>query len=783
MWEKIARFILRFRWILLLLLLALTGLMGYHAVKVQMSYEFSKAIPTDNPKYQAYQAFRSQFGEDGNLMAIGIQTDKLFQAPVFNDYAELAKQIRTVPAVEDVVSVSAATNLVKDATNEKLNAIPVFPNRALSQPELDSMSAIFFNLPFYQGLLFNPASHTYMMGIRINKDVLNSKRRNKVVADIVAIADAFGSKHNLEMHYSGLPLIRTNLATKVASEMQLFLLGSIILSAIILLIFFRSFSATAISLAVVLIGVIWCMGTIEWLGYKITLLTGVIPPLIVVIGIPNCIYFLNKYHTAYNDVNAEVFTGSSRKRIALTAMISRMGVVTLFCNIAAAIGFAVFGLTKSAILKEFGIVAGINIMALFFISIMFIPAVLSFLPDPKKRHTRYLENKWLLAILDKLERWSLHHQKLIYTITVIILLASVAGMFRLKSVGFIVDDLPKTDKIYKDLKFFEKNFRGVMPLEIVVDTKQKQGLRRSPVQTFARIDSLSQFIAAQPEMTRPLSIVEGLKFARQAYYNGDSSNYKVPTESDLIFLSQYLSGKATTDSSGKQNNFNRVVSSYMDSNRRQARISVNMADVGSKRLPELIGAIEVRSRQLFDTAKYHVEFTGTSVTFLEGSAFIINGLKESIMWAFLLIALCMLYLFRSFKILICSLIPNIIPLIITAGVMGWVGIAIKPSTVLVFSVALGIAIDITIRFLVNYKQELSINGKKSSHELVIDTIHKTGISIIYTSLTLIAGFIIFCFSGFGGTQALGWLTSLTLVLATLTNLIFLPALLLTMIKK
>jgi predicted RND superfamily exporter protein len=783
MWEKIARFILRSRWMLLIILLALTGLMGYHASKVQMSYEFARAIPTDNPKYQAYQAFRSQFGEDGNLMAIGIQTDKLFQAPVFNDYAALAKEIRTVPAVEDVLSVPAATNLVKDTANEKLNAVPVFAPRPLAQSELDSMAAVFFSLPFYQGLMYNPVTHTYMMGIRINKDVLNSKRRNKVVADIVAIADAFGRKHNLEMHYSGLPLIRTNLATKVASEMQWFLLGSIILSAIILLIFFRSLSATAISLAVVIIGVIWCMGTIEWMGYKITLLTGVIPPLIVVIGIPNCIYFLNKYHTAYNDINGDVFTNSSRKRVALTAMISRMGVVTLFCNIAAAIGFAVFGLTKSQVLKEFGVVAGINIMALFFISILLIPAVLSFLPDPKKRHTRYLENKWLLAILDNLERWSLHHQKLIYGVTALILVASVAGMFKLKSVGFIVDDLPKTDKIYKDLKFFETNFKGVMPLEIIIDTKQKQGLRRNPVQTFARIDSLSQFIAAQPEMARPLSIVEGLKFARQAYYNGDSSNYKVPNESDIIFLSQYLSTKGSTDSSNKQNNFNRVVASFMDSNRRQARISVSMADVGSKRLPELIGTIEARSRQLFDTAKYHVEFTGTSITFLEGSAFIINGLKESILWAFLFIALCMLYLFRSFKILICSLVPNIIPLIITAGVMGWVGIAIKPSTVLVFSVALGIAIDITIRFLVNYKQELSIHNKKSSHELVIDTIHKTGISIIYTSLVLIAGFIIFCFSGFGGTQALGWLTSLTLVLATLTNLIFLPALLLTMIKK
>jgi len=783
MWEKIARIILRFRWMLLILLLAITGVMGYHASRVQMSYEFAKAIPTDNPKYQAYQAFRRQFGEDGNLLVIGIQTNDLFKAPVFNDYAAMAKQIKAVPAVEDIISVPAASNLVKDITTEKLNAVPVFPNRPLSQPELDSMSALFYSLPFYQGLLYNPDTHSYLMGVRINKDVLNSKKRNEVVPAIVKVADAFGAKHSLEMHYSGLPLIRTNLATKVARELQWFLLGSIILSAIILLLFFRSLSATAISLAVVIIGVICSLGTIEWLGYKITLLTGVIPPLIVVIGIPNCIYFLNKYHTAYNDVNADVFEGSSRKKIALTAMISRMGIVTLFCNIAAAIGFAVFALTKSAVLKEFGLVAGINIMALFFISVMLIPPVLSFLPDPKKRHTRYLENKWLLAILDGLERWSLHHQKLIYSVTVLVLALSVAGMFRLKSVGYIVDDLPKTDKIYTDLKFFEKNFRGVMPLEIIVDTKQKQGLRRSPVQTFAKIDSLSQFIAAQPEMARPLSIVEGLKFARQAYYNGDSSNYKVPNEADLIFLSQYLSGKGGTDSTGKQNNFNRVVNSFMDSSHRRARISVNMADVGSKRLPELVNMIQNRSNQLFDTTRYHVEFTGTSITFLEGSAFIINGLKESILWAFLLIALCMLYLFRSFKILVCSLIPNVIPLIITAGVMGWAGVAIKPSTVLVFSVALGIAIDITIRFLVNYKQELDLNNKKSPHELVIDTIHKTGISIIYTSLVLIAGFIIFCFSGFGGTQALGWLTSLTLVLATLTNLIFLPALLLTLIRN
>ncbi|MFT3826781.1 MAG: MMPL family transporter [Chitinophagaceae bacterium] len=783
MWGTLARFILRFRWMLLTLLLAATVLLGYHASKVQLSYEYTRAIPTDNPKYQEYQAFRKQFGEDGNLMVIGVQTNDFFKAGFFNDYVALLDTVKKVNAVEDILSVPAASNLVKDTSSEKLQALLVFPKGIISQAVLDSSAAVFRNLPFYQGLLYNPSTATYLMGIRINKDVLNSKKRNDVVAAIVKAADAFGQKHNIEMHYSGLPLIRTNLATKVAREMQLFLLGSFLLSALILLIFFRSVSATVLSLVVVIIGVLWSLGTMQWLGYKITLLNALIPPLIVVIGIPNCIYFLNKYHTSYISTTEAGVAIEKRKHTALIEMISRMGIVTLFCNIAAAIGFAVFALTKSAILQEFGVVAGINIMALFFISLILIPCVLSFLPDPKPRHTRYLDNKWLLAILDRLEVWSLHHQRSIYLVTGILLALSVAGIMRLKSVGFMVDDLPKTDKIYTDLKFFEHHFKGVMPLEIVVDTKRKNGLRSNPLQTFARIDSLSQFIAAQPEMARPLSIVEGLKFARQAYYNGDSTTYGLPNAFDISFLAQYLSGGGgSADSTGKKDNFTRVVSAFMDSSRRQARISVNMADVGSKRLPELLDSIEKRSRQLFDTAKYNVVLTGTSVTFQEGNIFIINGLKESIMWAFLLIAVCMLYLFRSVRILICSLVPNLIPLVITAGVMGWAGVAIKPSTVLVFSVALGIAIDITIRFLVNYKQELQ-NNTKSAKEVVVDTIHKTGISIIYTSMVLIAGFVIFCFSGFGGTQALGWLTSLTLVLATLTNLIFLPALLLALVRK
>jgi predicted RND superfamily exporter protein len=745
--------------------------MGYEASKVELSYDYTRAIPTDNPKYQAYQKFLKTFGDDGNLLVIGVETDLLFQKDVFNDYLTLSRNLKKVKGVEQVLSIPDAIILNKNTVTEKLITRPIFQGPYGNQQRLDTARKTFENLLFYRRLLYNSATHAYLMAITVNKQIMNSGARTGVVKNIVQFGDEFGKAHQLQMHYSGLPLIRTNMATKVATEMKWFLLGSVLLSALILLIFFRSLSNMVLSLSVVIIGVVFSLATMHLFGYKITLLNALIPPLIVVIGIPNCIYFLNKYHTSYRE------TGEKNK--ALYEMIKKMGIVTLFCNIAAAIGFGVFAFTKSAILQEFGVVAGINIMLLFFISIILLPAVLSFLPAPKEREMKYLTNRWLTGLLDTLETWSLHHKKTIFISTFIILAISVAGITRLRSETFILDDLPKTDPVYNDLKFFENNFKGVMPLEILIDTKRKNGIRANMLGNFSKIDKLSSYIDSSNLMARPLSIVEGLKFVRQAYYNNDSLNYGLPNEFDISFLAPYLNMKA--DSNAKPGGVMKLANSFIDSNKQILRISVNMADVGSIQLPVILKGVQQRASQLFDTAHYNVTFTGTTVTFLEGSSFIIAGLKQSIIWAFLLIAACMLYLFRSIRILICSLLPNVIPLVITAGVMGWAGVPLKPSTVLVFSIALGIAIDITIRFLVNYKQDrLTADNVETT---VIKTIHSTGISIVYTSLVLIVGFVIFCFSGFGGTQALGWLTSLTLVMATLTNLIFLPALLIAISRK
>ncbi len=773
MWKNLAKFVLRFKWLLLALLLVTTVFMGYQASKVKLSYEFSKAIPSDNVHYTDYLSFKEKFGDDGNLLVVGIQTDSLFQINNFLAYKKMMDSLRALPNVEDILSIPGAITLYKNDFEGKMEAVRIFSDSIATQEELNTSKEVFFNLPFYKNLLYNRATNAYLMGVRLNKEILNSPLRTEVVGKIVKVVDKFSKATGLQTHLSGLPLIRTLVAEKVKKEMKLFLFGSLLFSVLILLLFFRSLSNMLLSLAVVAIGVIWSVGAIQLFGYQITLLTALIPSLVVVIGIPNCIYFLNKYHTSY--------LSNGDKQQSLIEMVSKMGVVTLFCNITAAIGFAVFAFTKSDILREFGLVAGLGIMFIFVISFILLPAIMSLLPVPKPRELKYLQSNWINNLLQKIEYLVFEKPKMILAITGITLLIAIVGIFRLQSVAHILDDLPKTDVIYKDLKFFEQNFKGVMPLEVIIDTKKPKGI----LQTSIDIKAIARFedsvLAMLPDIGKPLSVIDGIKFTYQAISQGTGdSTYTLPAfgnpMADLHKSLRKLQLKKEAGTMDKNDTaMLKLVGSFIDSSEQYLRISMSMGDVGTKRLPIILDSIQKQADRIFDSS-YKVTLTGSSITFLEGSKYIVNGLKESIFWAFLLISICMIYLFRDLRIVLCSLLPNIVPLVITAGIMGWVGIPIKPSTVLVFSVALGIAVDITIRFLVNYKQVLAADAT-NKEAAIRTTIKQTGLSIIYTSLVLMAGFIIFCASSFGGTFALGWLTSLTLLTGTATNLVLLPVLL------
>lgn len=765
MWHRLAAFIINYRISLLAILLSITVFMGIKATHIQLSYDATGAIPTNNPKYEAYQKFKSIFGQDGNMMVVGLEKKDFFEPHFFKDYTQLVLQLQKSYGIDNVLSIPTAIHLVKDTLENKLKAANLL-NTIKPNGATDSLAQTFLNLPFYKGLLYNAPNNVYMMALYINKDVFASKGRKKAVADVLNLCEAFGEKYKLEMHYSGLPYIRTAVGNKIEAEMKFFLWMSLGLTAVILLLFFRSFSAVISSLVVVLVGVVWSMGTMVLLDYKISLLTALIPPLIVVIGIPNCVYFLNKYHSEYHK--------HGNKIKSLLRMVDRMGIVTLFTNLTAAIGFGVFFFTNSKVLKEFGLVAGLNILGLFVISLVFLPALFSFLPAPKTKHTNYLEKGWLQKLLQTIIHWVFQKRVWIYSLSIVLTLISIAGVARLNTESFVVDDLPKQDKIYKDLKFFEEHFKGVMPLEIVVDTKRKNGA--ISLSTMQKIDALSTSLSTNASLGVPLSFVNGVKFARQAFYDGDSSSYGVPNMMDGAFIQPYLRANTHQEANAKKASLSKLVASFMDSNKQYARISINMKDVGSVKLPKLLDSIEKETYSIFDTSKYHVGFTGSSIIFLEGSKFIINSLRESLALAFLMIFGCMIALFYSWRILFISIVVNIVPLLATAGIMGWMGVPIKPSTVLVFSIALGITIDVTIRFLVSYKHELA-KHKEDIPTTITHTINETGLSIIYTSLILIAGFGVFSLSNFDGTKSLGNLTSLTLLLAMLTNLLLLPAML------
>lgn len=764
MWHRLAEFMLKYRVAVLLTLILTTGIMGYFASKVRMSYEMASAIPENNPKYKDYAAFKKMFGEDGTMLVIGFDQKNAFTDSFFTAWQQWQTELKAVPGVESILGVPTAIHLVKqvaqDSTGqERLMPVTVFTDSLA----LDSAKATFFNLPFYRGLLYNPSTNSYLTAVYLNKTMLFSKQRVALVKNIVAVTEKFSAKTGVEMHYSGLPYIRTQFAESVKYEMNLILAASLLLTAVILLLFFRSLSAVFFSMLIIGAGVVWAMGFLGLFDYKITILSALIAPLIVVIGVPNCIYFLNKYHTQYLIYK--------QRDLALRGMVGRMGIVTLFTNLTAAIGFGVFYFTESKVLKEFGLVSGLSITAVFFLSLFAIPVIFSYLPAPKERHMRYLESKSLSAWLQRFEGWVMNHSKWIYIFWGALLVVSVWGMLRLKSEGHVVDDLPKDDKLYTDLKYFESNFKGVIPLEIVVDTRKKSGA--TSLGTIKKIDELADVLQQYPALSKPLSMVEAIKFARQAYYDGDSNSYAVPNGFDVAFLLPYLKMKAEP---GSNTTMSRLVSSFTDSTRRYVRISVNMADVGSAVLPSLLDSIQQQANGIFDTSRYTLTYTGTGVVFLEGSKFIINSLVDSLLLALLMIIACMAFLFRNTRIVIISIITNTIPLVITAGVMGHAHIPLKPSTVLVFSIALGIAIDVTIRFLVNYKQDLPVYHYHVA-DTVKATIRETGLSIIYTSLILTAGFVVFLVSQFDGTKALGYLTALTLFLAMMTNLTILPALL------
>lgn len=734
-----------------------------------MDYTMAKVIPKDNPRYMEFMEFRQQFGADGNILVLAVQHQDLFEKEFFNKWQALGDSVFKVDGVDQVLGLGHAFNLKKIAEEGRFE-MQEFPDGPVTSDKMmDSIKALWLSLPFYENIVYNPETQVTVMAARFNDKDMHSKEKVFMVQQIEKLAADFEQSTGDKVHLSGLPFIRSFRITMITRELYIVLLYAVIVLIAVLLFLFRSVSAVIFPFFVVIIGVVWAMGLMVLFDYKITLLTGLIPNLMVIIGIPNCVYLLNKYHSEYRK--------HGNKVRALSTVIQRIGFVTFFANLTTAIGFGVFVFTDSGILKEFGVIAGITVGLLFVISIITIPVIFSFLPEPSLKHVKHLDRPILDKMVRRLDTVTINGRKITYALTFIVVVAAAFGITKLETKGYMLDDVPKESNVYKDLKFLEEHFTGVMPLEILVDTKRPNGaISGSNLQ---KIDELESKLYADSLFSKPTSVTAGLKFATQAYYNGNPDRYRLPRSSGLTpemsFIMRYLGGMAEHNKEAGESQ--QLMNNFLDSTRQVARVSMQIPDIGSGRLDELYGKLDGIVKPIFPDSSYQVTYTGTSIVALEGFRFLTSGLMNSVGMAFILIALIMAYLFRSVRMLIISLIPNMVPLFLTAGIMGYAGIALKPSTVLVFSVAFGISVDFTIHFLAKYRQELT-RHKWDIAKTVTETIHETGTSMVYTSLILFLGFITFYTSSFDGTKYMGLLVSITLIASLFSNLILLPSLLL-----
>lgn len=763
MWKYIVRGILRYRITNLIIIGLITVFFGYQMRSLKLSYELAQMLPDNHPTLQAYKKFKTEFGQDGAVMFVGAVNPNIFELENFNALYDLSGELQKIEGVEGVVSIAQIYTLEKNTKEKKFDFKAVVSTRPETQQELDSLKKIIYSLPFYDGLLYNRESDVFMLMITLDKEILNTEERVPLIYSIKDVIDQHAEEQEVEIHFSGLPYIRTITSDLIKSELNQFIFYALFVAAFILFVFFRSFKMVFYPVLTVAISVIWALGITALLGFEITILTGILPPLLIIIGIENSIFLLNKYIAEYSI--------HQNKIKALTRMVSRIGSANFLTNATTAAGFAAFIVTGNKLLVEFGIVASLNIFGIYLLTLILIPILFSFKGNPKPRLLTNVKSGIVSRIVDRILSVVSKHRTWVYALSIFLVFAGVIGVSQLKTTGNIVDDIPKDDVLYQDLLFFEKHFNGVMPFEIMIDTKKPRGILQ--LSTIQKIDRLQKELSKYPELSRSLSLAEVVKFSKQAFYNGNEKKYSLPNNQEKNFILAYM----PKIDSGNQNTLN----SFVDNKLQMTRITVQMANIGTNEIAALKEDLKPKIDKIFNPEKFDIEMTGTSVVFLEGTKYLVKNLLQSLLLALVAISLLMALLFTSARMIVLSLIPNLLPQLLTAAMMGYFGIPIKPSTILIFSIALGISVDNAIHFLSRYRLHLKQNNWKIEIS-VLNALKETGYSMIYSSIVLFFGFYIFTLSTFGGTEAMGYLISFTLLIALISNLFLLPSILLTLDK-
>jgi predicted RND superfamily exporter protein len=845
MWQSIANIILRNKFIIIGVLTLLTVFFGYHAVTgLELDNKYGILLPNNAEAKQDYERFKGLFGEDGGTLVIGIETDSLYTQENFLKWKELGDSILQMDGIQAVVSEATLFSLYNNKEKQKFEPHRVFSDTQFGEKSIDSIRNEIRNNPLYRGLLYNVDEDVSLMMINVDESFIVDRQKADIVLDVENLASTYSTYFG-EPRFAGMPHLRVVIGKRVLKEMYIFIGLLLAMTSALMYFFFRSLRVVVICNLVVAVAVIWSMGSIGLFNFKITIIMALIPPLMIVIGVPNCIFLLTKYHQ-------EVKLHGNKAK-ALSRVIRKIGTATFLTNLTTSLGFLTFVTTNSEKLMQFGITSSLNIMMVFVLSITILPIIVSLSKSPKPKHLKHLERKMAVGLLDSLVNITVNHRKWVYITTGTVVGLSIIGLLQITATGNITSDLPKGHQILEDLNFIEDEFGGAIPFEVLIDYKEKSRLYKKS--TLVAVDEIQNRFEADTLFSKTFSYIDVLKAANMAYHDNDSAQFTLVTrKQQLNILDKYRKNSIVDDAKG----VGASITELLDTNNHVIRIRTQMKDLGSYEVSDhadtlraMIDSIlnpdrntieayyteyaengkkeyrdsifdysnaisnafaenyissdeddlaysmdpegfiqskydlpefDDKFREAIDNEYFDITLTGTSIVASEGTKYMVINLFTSLMFAILAIAILMSILFRSWRMVLVSLLPNFIPLLFTAGVMGWFGIPLKPSTLLVFSIAFGISVDDTIHYLAKYRQELK-QQQWDLKECAIMAIREAGLGMFYTSIILFCGFIMFSFSQFGGTKALGLLISLTLLVAMITNLVLLPSLLLSLERR
>jgi len=765
MFDRIARFILQARWLLLALLVAATVALGLPASQIVFDFSPRSIFLTADEEVSFLQEHRAVFGEEDGIVMVLLEADDVFTPDVLQLIVDLSDDLAEVEGVESVLSLATVPRL--SGAPPVIEVSPLLDVVPETDEEADELRDVVLANRIYVHRFVSPDSHaSALLAMLSDSTVEELERRPALDAIETLLAERSGAA-GAELTMIGVPVVNREYALLLQADMTRTVGTSVFLICIVLAFLFRNPISVALPVTAVGISLGWTLGYMVLSGDKINIINSIIPTLMLVIGVGDAVHFLTTY---YQELGA-----GSEKQVAIRNMVRRIGAACLLTSVTAAIGFASLMVARIDIIKGMGRVAAFGLMVSYLVILLLVPSVLSLVPAPKAGVHANPESGVIGRMLTWLGVVVTQHKAKVLVGTAVICGASVLGGMRVETNNYLLEELFPHNRVSQALQKTERVLTGVMPVEVSIRTDAEGGVLEPDV--LRGMVELQKHFGADRFIGHSASVADLiLEIGRLTRGEANIPDTRAEASQRLLYFEM-----------GEDPGF---LDSMVDITRSHARISATQRDWGTNHFFAWYDGSKPCSEgvtcgdpilQVIDEAfgttggvrpGLEVRVTGSNFVAARALGRLVEDMVTSLATAFVIISLLMMMLLKSLRIGLLSMIPNMIPLLMTFGVMGWIGIPLRTSTALIFSVALGVAVNDTIHFVTRFREELFLRGDRV--EAVKATLLSTGRAIMFTSILMIFGFATMMTTRFVGIFQMGLLGAVTLLAALIGDLLLLP---------